>query len=57
MDFDALGAIQGILGKAGLTVNKDLQMQMVEEQNKQAEMQQLMADEAADNAKLPDAEK
>ncbi len=57
MDFNALGAIQGILGKAGLTVNKDLQMQMVEEQNKQAEMQQLMADEAADNAKLPDAGK
>ena len=28
MEFNALGAIQGILGRAGSTVNKDLQMQM-----------------------------
>lgn len=57
MDFNALGAIQGILGKAGTTVNKDLQMQMAEEQNKQVEMQQLMAKEAEENANLPNAGK
>ncbi len=55
MGFNALAEIQGILGKAGLTVNKDLQMQMNEEQNKQIEMQELMSKEAAANAALPNA--
>jgi hypothetical protein len=57
MGFNALAEIQGILGRAGTTVNKDLQMQMAEEQNKQAEMQQIMAKEAEANADLPNAGK
>ncbi len=55
MSFNALGAIQNILQNAGTTVNKDLNMQMLEEQFQQEQMQQVMAAEAAANANLPNA--
>ena len=53
MGFNALGAIQNILQNAGSTVNKDLEMQMLEEQFQQEQMQQVMAQEADANANLP----
>lgn len=55
MGFNALGAIQNILQNASTTVNKDLNMQMLEEQFQQEQMQQTMAQEAAANANLPNA--
>ena len=57
MGFNALGAIQNILQNAGSTVNKDLNMQMLEEQFQQEQMQQVMAQEAAANANYPNVGK